>query len=325
MTDVTICIPIGPGHEAVAQRAITSARAQTVPAVIETLHDTDGRGPGWARNRLLETVITDYVVFLDADDVIAPTFLARTLPHASPDTYVYTDWYEGARRVTAPATPWVDAAWHVITTLLPTGAAREAGFDEGLPGAEDTDFYLRLRANGVCGRHLPDALFAYAPNGGRAHAFVHSDAHDELQTYFTEQYGTDRHRCAGINRPVRSVVDGHPDGVEAVALWRGNRRVRGAATGHLYPRAGNEARMTVHPADIAAAPHQFQRIVHRDSVPGWVPADDAPVYTELSDIGAALGFRDDGPPPQRFASLTTATGPDVARLLALYDEAVRDG
>src|SRR5262245_28434263 len=52
-----------------------------------TVHRTDNRGPSHARNLAIERARGPYILPLDADDYLAPTFLARTVPvlDAHPD------------------------------------------------------------------------------------------------------------------------------------------------------------------------------------------------------------------------------------------------
>jgi hypothetical protein len=327
MVDVTVVIPVGPGHERLADRAAASVAGQTHPTACVRVSDSAGRGPGWARNEGLRQVETPFVVFLDADDVIAPSFVARTLAHVQPNRYVYTDWWEGTRYTRAPDCAWMGGTWHVVTALVPTAAARQvSGFDEDLPGGEDTDFYLKLQFAGVCGFALHEGLFAYTNAGTRGHEFVHGGTLDRVQDEFTRRYGGRMRNCCGEpNQDQPQALGGHPDGVEAVALWRGNRRQRGAATGYLYPRAGNERRLQVHPADIEASPHLFQRIVRREKrVPSWVPADDDDGFEQMARAFAdGMGYVTPiaTPRPKPLAQAGQPT-PNVARVLALYRSAM---
>ena len=153
----TIIIPVAPYHEALVERAVTSAQLQTVPCTIIQAYDRNGRGPSYTRNRALEQVETDFVVFLDADDWLDPAFVERCLSVWQAGSYVFTDWVEDGEIHSAPARPWCDdQQWHVITTLLPTQAVRDVGGFDDLPGAEDTELYWALtRAQRCCGAADP--------------------------------------------------------------------------------------------------------------------------------------------------------------------------
>lgn len=327
MPDTTIVIPVGPGHERIADRAAASAHAQTAPCHVVMVHDIDGKGPAWARNQGLAQVKTPYVVFLDADDVIAPTFVARCLAAPSPGRYVYTDWWQGERYVSAPDAAWQNGTWHIITALLPTKAVKAAdGFDETLPGGEDTDFYMKLtHVHRVCGVHVPEALVAYTNEGRRAHAFVNGPDYARVRGLYQSRYGHLPMPCMSAG-PL--TLAGHPDGVTAVALWRGNRRERGAITGYLYPRAGNGTRLRVHPDDAKAAPHLFQPVNTPQlptTPPSWVPSDLPRFSDTVAMVANALGYNGlSGAMPAPRTVTQGPPTPDVERVLSLYRQAVAD-
>lgn len=231
--------------------------------------DAAGDGPAVIRNALLAQVETPFVVFLDADDWVEPAFTQATLSVWKPGCYVYTDWYEDDRVKRAPARPWcVDQQWHVITALLPTEAARAIGFDERLPGAEDTAFYWQLVRRGICPLHLPRPLFHYGDGGCRSRAFLNRDDHLQWIQYITQRYGGRMGCCGGEANVNGTVIMNAPEpgDVLAITLWYGNRRERGRVTGRLYPRAGNGAALWVAPADIAAAPHLWQALAETPTV-----------------------------------------------------------
>lgn len=325
MTDITVVIPVGPDHAALADRAAASAHAQSAPCHVVVVHDTHGRGPAWGRNQGLAQVKTPYVVFLDADDVLAPTFVTRCLAARLPGRYVYTDWWEGERYRHAPDMPWANGTWHLVTTLLPTEAVNAAGgFDESLPGGEDTDFYMKLtRAHRVCGVRVPEALVAYTSDGERAHAFVHGPDYDRVRGIYQSRYGQLPTPCAPVTP---TPLGGHPDGVVCVALWQGNRRERGRITGYLYPRAGNGGRLRVHPEDASAAPHLFQPLPARPTPttpPPWVPRETPPFGDTLKMMAGALGYAlQRGATPSPRAVAEGPPTPDVGRVLALYRRGV---
>ena len=118
-------------------------------------------------------------------------------------------------------------------------------------------------------------------------------------------------------------LKGHPDGIEAVALWKGNRRERGHVTGFLYPRSGNNNRLLVHPADLEATPHLFQKIVRREpGKPDWVPNDSRDSFKQfVQKFGAVMGYETarPGSKPKLLGSVGEPA-PDVDKLLKLYRE-----
>jgi hypothetical protein len=285
MPDVTIIIPVGPGHKTLAERAAASVRAQTVKVEALAIFDREGRGPGHARNRGLARVTTPYVVFLDADDWIAPTFVERALRAMQPNRYVYTDWYEGETVKTAPEKPWCGGTWHVITALIPTEMARAVGgFDETLPGAEDTDFYLKLTTRKWCGIRLGEPLFHYGAEGTRAKTFKASPDEQRVMKMISERYGG-KMGCCGVGTsedlpPAGEKQDGD---VLARAMWGGNRREMGRVTGRIYPRVGNNATAWVDPRDIQAAPTLWQEVVSIET-----PVDAPFVLDGLDAVARAI-------------------------------------
>jgi glycosyltransferase involved in cell wall biosynthesis len=281
MSSATVVIPIGPGHESVAERAVASVHGQTVPTALITVRDTQQRGPGWARNQGLAQVETDYVVFLDADDWLNPQFVGQCLAVRKPGRYVYTDWYTDEVAQAAPDKAWCGGTWHVITTLIPTAWVRRiGGFDESLPGAEDTDFYLKLTTQRQCGQRLAEPLFHYGQEGTRAYTFVHGPEHDTVMSEINRRYRGLMGCCGDeINQP--PVGERQPGDVMALALWGGNRQQLGTATGRMYPRTGNYKVTWVDPRDVATRPDLW-RLVEEPTV------DDPLVLTSTDAIGRAM-------------------------------------
>lgn len=72
-SDVTVVTPTIPGREHLLERALTSVHAQqvTVGDVI-VLRDDQRRGATWARNTAIEQVKTNWIAWLDDDDVLKP-------------------------------------------------------------------------------------------------------------------------------------------------------------------------------------------------------------------------------------------------------------
>lgn len=265
MPNVTIVIPIGAGHEGIAERAIASARNQTVATEVVTVYDKERRGAGWARNRGVEQVNSEWVVFLDADDFLEPTFVEHTLSASRTGRYVYTGWFEDNNAKEPPEKAWCGGTWHVITSLLPTQLVREVGgFDESMPGAEDTDFYLKVVTRRVCGIRITYPLMHYTnmPDA-RSKIFKSSPEYDVVMQEMTRRYSGRMGCCGDIQANDAPVGEKQQGDVLAMALWGGNRREVGRATGRHYPRTGNNKLVWVDPRDIDKSPQLWQQVIEQ--------------------------------------------------------------
>ena len=73
---ITVAIPSIPGRSYSLAKAVESAAMQTRPPdVILVVVDHQRHGAYWARNVALAQIITDYVAWLDDDDVLLPNHL----------------------------------------------------------------------------------------------------------------------------------------------------------------------------------------------------------------------------------------------------------
>ena len=268
---------------------------QTVKCQHVVIEDSGGRGPGWARNQGLAQVTTPFVAFLDADDQIERTWAAETIAAFNAwggRHYIYTDHVQDHRVIEAPDRAWVDHSWHVITTLAPTAWWRAiGGFDETMPAFEDTDAYLRLAAIGRVGKRLARPLFMYGAGGQRSKRYHATPVEDAAMRYFTRQYGGRTVGCCGDVTPnIPPSGDRQEGDVLAVAIYAGNRRELGRATGRLYPRAGNGARLWMDAKDIAASPTLWRRVSEPEANTTAPDFD----FTSFADYAQQTG--DDGGP-----------------------------
>lgn len=293
MSNVTIIIVVADYHRELLDRAVASANAQTVSCEVFVYEDTEMRGAGYARNKALAEVETEFVVFLDADDEISPTFVERCLSVWQPNHYVYTGWLVDGVHNPAPYKPWVlgdpnindGGEWHVLTTLLPTSAVRAVGgFEEHLKAAEDTYLYWALTRNNICGIRLDEPLFTYGKEGQRSKALytqqmgtriVTSEYYREIIPALWERYKN--MSCCGGDNPIQAFVPDQPNDIQAMAMWGGNRRVLGVITGRLYPRSSYPHVVSVDPRDVDARPDEWQRV--RPPAPAPVVAPQSRIAT----------------------------------------------
>lgn len=277
---VSIIIPCGPGHEGQGlQDALDSVYSQTFQNWECIVVNDTGRelpwAPSWvkvvataswslgtseARNIGLAQMSprTEYVVFLDADDYLAPTFLEKTLgAQQAYGGYVYTDFCkpdtgDSVRIQSFECRDQLHSLKHPITCLYPRDAVRH-GFDPQFKVGEDWDFVLGVQANGFCGVHLREALVYYRQASGNNRRELLSridEIRDQLKTKWEDKMGCG---CSG-----GQVVVGAQNGQGAASMGMSNmgqagdlvllefvepgvttRSWTGATTGHVY-RFGSE-------------------------------------------------------------------------------------
>jgi hypothetical protein len=263
---VTVVIPCSPNHEQFISAAIASVQAQTIPAEINVYIDKHERGAGYARNAGAANVDTPFVVFLDADDTLEPTFLEHCLMAYQQGHYVYTGWYSGGRPfMPAERTPYRGEGYHLVTTLIPTKAFKAVGgFDESLPGHEDADLHFKLMAVGICGNRVAEYLVNYSHHGTRGNAFrARSDYEFIREQVFKRNGGELTTMCCGVpDAPGQPSPMGekHEGDVEAIALWSGIHTERSWFSDTRVYRGGNMSRLWVDPRDVAAQPKLFRRL-----------------------------------------------------------------
>lgn len=260
----SIIIPYAPYHADLVHHAINSAMAQTVPVEVITVEDTAGAGAGMARNMGAAEANAPFLVFLDADDHLQSTFVQKCIERWQPGQYVYTDWLQGTHLYTLPDTfpqPY-QLSLHLNTTLMSRTVFEQSG---GYPPGEieDTHFYWRLMARGICGGRVPEGLVHYSTHGQRSALAEKSETyHVQLMKLKEEYYDMACTTCGGTPMKANAQIQGeHQDGdILVSANWGGNQRRRGKVTGRLYAYTGNGRRLWVDPADQLADEKHFKLV-----------------------------------------------------------------
>lgn len=221
--------------------------------------DPDRHGAGWARNRGVEQVTTPFVFFLDADDWIEPHTIETLLRTYENGHYVYCGWHAGDRlHMPAAQTPFANGGYHLVSSLIPTAAFRYVGgFDESLPGYEDTDLFLKLARIRVCGKLKLEHLIHYTDAGQRSKHFLsRPDMLDIKDLVYKRNGGEFTVMCCGIpGTPTPlSPGDQQPGDVYALALWAGIHTEGSRVNPARQYRGGNGQPMWVNEADAKARP-----------------------------------------------------------------------
>lgn len=191
---ITVAIPSIPGRSYSLAKAVESAAMQTRPPdVILVVVDHQRHGAYWARNVALAQIITEYVAWLDDDDVLLPNHLEvceRTALETGADLVYPGMIVEGGRDPLATPVNGVlrdpfgvpfgpEQEHHLrtrgnfipVTNLMRTEVAIAAG---GFPQprsaefAEEEDYGLLLRMLDAGAKfvHVPVRTWRYRIHGG---------------------------------------------------------------------------------------------------------------------------------------------------------------
>jgi len=138
---------------------------------IRSIRQENSGQPAISRNRGIAEARGEYVLCLDADDLIAPTMLERCLEVLESDPTIaiaYTDRrdFDGVEQVVLAGDydfARLRFANHISYCALFRRAVWEAvgGYRTNVKGCEDWDFWVAAGARGFHGRRIPEPLFCY--------------------------------------------------------------------------------------------------------------------------------------------------------------------
>lgn len=339
--DVTIIIPVGAGHEEVVKDALHSVEGQTYRywecVVVQDspvkpdltgfpwarLLSTKGHaGAGMARNLGAAQARARFLVFLDADDMLKPAFLERTLAaYKQNGRYAYTDFLTHDRmtnwethRVPEYSFGAIKAkpSLHPITCLIPKHWFWDVGgFDEDLPAFEDTDLFMKLMVKGHCGIRVPEPLLIYNLNSGSRRK-LGEGFESNFKTLLKRRYGAymeNNNMCNCIDPPKgKQPMAPTPDNAEAYKDAYGDMVLaqlvgkfvaeapvtfRGPATRVDYGRRAKGDIFYIWQADLDNGGDTFARVENYDTPPEPTiipePAPE-PVSVELPiELDQSLG------------------------------------
>jgi peptidoglycan/xylan/chitin deacetylase (PgdA/CDA1 family)/GT2 family glycosyltransferase/SAM-dependent methyltransferase len=160
-------VVVDDGSEDVYTRQVLARLSRSRTCVVRT----ENRGVAAARNLGVGLTSSPYVVLLDADDVLEPTYLERAAqllderPGVGFVTCAMRAFGDADYVWIPPPCTWlqtlVRGGPHVSTMFRRALWEAVGGFDEGLAGYEDTDFWLSAIAHGFGGEVLSDPLLRY--------------------------------------------------------------------------------------------------------------------------------------------------------------------
>ena len=299
---VAVVVPVGPGHQRYLQEALDSVEAQTerrweCVVVNDTgealdlsgapwtrlVETSGGRGASSARNRGIAAASAPLIAFLDADDILEPAFLERTLrAHSRSGRYAYSDWVsltkagQFERHETpeyTPAAVFHQTSLHSINVVIPKGWLLDVGgFDEALPCWEDVDLFMKLAAAGYCGQRVAEPLVIYRYGTGqlREHGETIKDV---LKARLYERYheymeGTVACGCKTPAKPTMSAPTAASNPTEMTRVeytWAyaplGKAPLRGVATGASYGMRARGEVFYVWSTDYQAMTDYFTPVV----------------------------------------------------------------
>lgn len=162
---ITVITPTRPGRETV----LAECEASVTAAGLIHLVGIDGKqeGPAATRNRLVEAVQTEWVLFLDSDDLIYRKYRDIVGPHLADADMVWTAWdLEGAEDPQPiPLDPFLLSWRNIIpvTACVRTEVFRAVGGFNVRAGLEDHDLWCRIMLAWDQERARPAYRMVYVP------------------------------------------------------------------------------------------------------------------------------------------------------------------
>ncbi|WP_319405988.1 glycosyltransferase family A protein [uncultured Desulfosarcina sp.] len=173
---------------------------------------SDRRGAAHARNVGVSVARSDHIAFCDADDEVAPGWVARMSAGLSSHEVVYGRFrfekFNDPHAAQRANKLWEDGLFK--GRFLPGGGSgnlgvrrmvHEAigGFDESLPRSEDADYYWRLQLEGFDLHFIPDAVVQVRRE--RVNPSLHDRFRRRRDTVASNYWSYKRYRHLGMLPP----------------------------------------------------------------------------------------------------------------------------
>lgn len=179
---ISVVIPAHPprAQSGMLGEALSSVWSQSLlPDEVHVIIDSEGKGAGNTRNRGLDAVKTEWVAFLDSDDVLLPNHLERCLEVVqSAEADLVYPWFEGEAGYIAGwfGAPFDPSAlrkknYIPITVVARTASIRSVGgFSDcytAKGGAEDWLCWVAMLDAGAKFVHLPERTWVWRLHSGQ--------------------------------------------------------------------------------------------------------------------------------------------------------------
>jgi glycosyltransferase involved in cell wall biosynthesis len=185
---ITVVTPTIHGREDLLVECKASVERLNLPHLVAL--DEHREGPAVVRNRLVEQVTTEWVLFLDDDDLLLPHYVRTVGRHLADADVVYTNWYLTGADAPQPY-PHFDPEllrrlnFIPVTACVRTEAFRAVGGFPDVP-LEDHGLWLALLAAGGRFKHVPVTCWRYRRLPGSRNEQAVPFAEDHLRRVLEE-------------------------------------------------------------------------------------------------------------------------------------------
>jgi glycosyltransferase involved in cell wall biosynthesis len=177
--NVTVIIPTIATRKKMLAEAVASVTAQTVPVELIVEEDVDREGPSTVRNRAVARAATEWIAFLDDDDLLHPNHIETLLTiQEEHNSDLVCPWF----KVVGGTDPFPMHRGRQFDLLNPhifpiTVLLRKSAFDavggflssrgqhNGHETGEDFNLWLRLAEAGFKMYHIPDITWTWRHHG----------------------------------------------------------------------------------------------------------------------------------------------------------------